>query len=104
MIHKKYAWNDFGICKGEYLDKDNNWDNDKYFLIEYPQMDTFKYSDWDNSKYPNSLLGIYHIYKTEEDALKARGKIVRSLNKFFYEEKKEMKELSKILNDAYYSN
>ena len=104
MIHKKYAWNDFGICKGEYLDKDNDWDNDKYYLIEYPQMDTFKYSDWDNSKYPNSKLGRYHIYKTEEDAEKARRKIIRSLNKYYYEEKKANKELSKILTDVYYSN
>ena len=67
-------------------------------------MDTFKYSDWDNTKYPNSKFGRYRIYKTEEDAVKARRKIVRSLNKFYYEEKKEMQELSKILTDAFYSN
>lgn len=104
MINKKYSWNDFGICKGEYLDKDNELHNDKYYLIEYPQIDTFKYSNWDNTKYPNSELGRYRIYKTEEDAIKARRKIVRSLNKFYYEEKKEMQELSQILNDAFYSN
>jgi hypothetical protein len=104
MLHKKYAWNDFGICKGEYLDKDNDLHNDKYYLIEYPQMDTFKYSDWDNTKYPNSELGRYRIYKTEEDAIKARRKIVIALNKFYYEEKKEMQELSKVLTDAFYSN
>lgn len=104
MLHKKYAWNDFGICKGEYLDKDNDLHNDKYYLIEYPQMDTFKYSDWDNTKYPNSELGRYRIYKTEEDAIKARRKIVIALNKFYYEEKKEMQELSKVLTDVFYSN
>ena len=104
MINKKYTWNDFGICKGEYLDKDNEHHNDKYYLIEYPQMDTFKYSDCDNTKYPDSKLGRYRIYKTEEDAIKARRKIVRSLNKLYYEEKKEMQDLSKILTDAFYSN
>ena len=49
-------------------------------------MDTFKYSDCDNTKYPDSKLGRYRIYKTEDDAIKSKNILDNPLYRWVIEQ------------------